>query len=121
MAHGQLAFAQHLWPYLRPCYGYIDENGRIIPGGADAVATKVKSLLWANFFGPPYVERLGRDFLLDAPGWKVESLPGGGILYVISSSFTKKGQDVPTKDVEAYFRQRVPRVRLYQPKPLPDY
>lgn len=121
LAHGQLAFAQLLWPHLHPCYGYVDEDGRNVPTSKDVATITVKCLLWANFFGEPYVEALGRAFLLNAPGWKTEPLTDGGILYLLSSRFTQRDHEASVSDIEVYMRKRVPRVRLYQPKPLPEY
>jgi hypothetical protein len=46
-------------------------------------------------FGPKEVERIGREKLEDAPAWKVETLPYGGIwVQVWENPF-----DVPQKQV----------------------
>lgn len=117
-ALGQLAFACLLYPHLRPTYGWIDEMGQNAPDARDAALTKLKYILWANFFGPAYVERYGRDFLLGAPGWKVEKLDDGGVLYVISPSFLNPEQVVSQREIETYFRTKVPRIRRYRAKPV---
>ena len=75
----------------------------------------LKYIFWANFYGPAYVEKYGRKFLLGAPGWKKEELDDGGILYVVTESYydwwTK-----PPKDVLDYFRTQVPGIKLYRAK-----
>jgi hypothetical protein len=43
---------------------------------------EVKYVFSRNIFGPRYVEKYGRGFFLKAPGWKVEELEDGSILYI---------------------------------------
>jgi hypothetical protein len=43
-------------------------------------------IYWANFFGPKYVNLIGRNKLLSAPCFKVTELQDGGILIIISPS-----------------------------------
>lgn len=115
MAHGQLAFGKLYYPHFHPRLGFIDELG-----SSDALArmvkkTELKNVFWANFFGPAYVEKYGRKFLLGAPGWKKEELDDGGVLYVVTENYydwwTK-----PPKEVQDYFRTQVPGVKLYRAK-----
>jgi hypothetical protein len=113
VAHGQLAFARLLYPHLRPKYGWIDESSGNEPTSKDIAATKLQYIFWANFFGPEYVERYGRDFLLNAPGWKVEELDDGGILYVTLESFVEWWR-TERLDILRYFRTQVPDIRLYR-------
>lgn len=116
LAQGQLALAQQLYPYLQPVYGYIDEDGQNMPNTKDVADTRVKSILWANIFGPAYVESLGREFLLNAPSFITKELSDGGILCVVSTSLFDKEEKTTKRTIESYFRTRIPRVRLYQPK-----
>ena len=109
-----LEFAELIYPHLGPEYGWLDEVGERLHREQDIPGRKIAYLFWANFFGPPYVERYGRDFLLGAPGWRVEELSDGGILYVLSPSFVNLWQVVKEKEVLDYFRQRVPGVRPYR-------
>lgn len=109
-----LQFAQLIYPHLEPAYGWIDEVGTRLHRTRDVPSRKLEYIFWANFFGPPYVERYGRDFLLGAPGWRVEELRDGGILYVLSPSFVNLWQVVREKEVLDYFRRRVPGVRPYR-------
>ncbi len=112
-ARSFLDFVLTLYPHLRPAYGWIDEVGTNAPKSAQAASLKLTHICWANIFGPPYVEKYGLDFLLGAPGWRVEQLPDGGVLYVLSPSFVDRWQVVGEHEVESYFRQRVPGVRIY--------
>ncbi|MBI4317573.1 MAG: hypothetical protein HY675_03705 [Chloroflexi bacterium] len=109
-----LRFAELIYPHLGPAYGWLDEVGERLYRGQDVPARKLAYIFWANFFGPPYVEKYGRDFLLGAPGWRVEELSDGGILYVISPSFVKLWEVVKPKQVLHYFQQVAPKVRLYR-------
>lgn len=109
-----LRFAELIYPHLGPAYGWVDEVGTRLPKEEDVAARKLKYTFWANFFGPPYVERYGRDFLLGAPGWRVEELSDGGILYVLSPSFVNLWQVVRENEVLGYFRRRIPGVRPYR-------
>jgi hypothetical protein len=52
------------------------------------------------------VDALGRDFLLQAPGYRVVELENGGIFYQITKDFLVWDESDPKpKDVENYFRQ----------------
>ncbi len=137
VAHGQLAFARLLYPYLRPKYGWIDEPSGNEPTSKDIAATTLQYIFWANFFGPDYVARYGRDFLLNAPGWKIEELDDGGILYVTTESYVEWWSTYQTEHMEReeliewasahmewwavirpeivrYFRAKIPDIRLYR-------
>jgi len=43
-------------------------------------------IYWANFWGPSYVDKLGRKKLLSAPSYKVEELSDGGLLVLTAPS-----------------------------------
>lgn len=70
---------------------------------------QVPHVWWANVFGPPYVEKYGRDFLLDAPGYRVEELEDGSVLYQVTERFFLTDEDrergPDPEEVEGYFRQ----------------
>lgn len=121
IAHGQLHLARLLYPFLAPAYGFIDIDGRYTPTNESVLQRKIKTLLWANFFGPPYVEQYGQVFLLNAPGWQTEVLPEGGVLYLISPNFTEKEQVVSMKKMLSYFRKVSPRIKAYRPTPRPGW
>jgi hypothetical protein len=108
-------------PQLMPEYGSIDvkrESLRDPKETADAVCP-LAYIYWGNIFGPAYVSHYGRDFLLGAPGWKVEELDDGGILYVTTESYLPWWHD-DQSEILRYFRTKAPKVRLYRTKPSPD-
>ncbi len=60
------------WPASRPL-------GSPIP-----ITDLISSICWATYFGPELVERLGRDKLLAAPAYRVETMETGGILILLT-------------------------------------
>ncbi len=59
-----------------------DTTGAVRAVGVD-VAGGLPGLYWINFFGAPYVDLLGRDRLLTAPGDCIQEV-GGGVLLRLS-------------------------------------
>jgi hypothetical protein len=84
---GLLQFGTSLYPQLCPQYGSLDDFGEPDITEEDVKRLHLNRICWANFFGPAYVNRLGRSFLHDAPAWKVEDLPDGGVLILATESF----------------------------------
>lgn len=115
LTNGQLAFAKLLWPVLRPKYGWIDQMGENTPGMKSIAKTELRRLFWANFFGKEYVEKFGREFLLNAPGWKKEELEHGGMLYIVTPSYLEWRNNPPNDSID-YFRRLVPDLRAFQSK-----
>jgi hypothetical protein len=138
VALGLLAFGRLLYPDLHPIYGWIDEPSGNIPETSEIASTQLRYIFWANFWGPAYVERYGRDFLRGAPGWRVEDLEDGGILYVTTASYVewwlmarlehldperprlrkwlleRRGPlAVQRATLLGYFRTRIPDIELY--------
>jgi len=76
-----------LYEAILPDFGWLDICE---PAGFtwydDIEALRVPHLYWASFFGPSYVNKLGRERLLTAPVWSVEALADGGLLCVLSPS-----------------------------------
>jgi len=85
-AQNLLKLALSLYPHLSPSYGWVDEDEAEDRWVTEAIAAKLKVIGWANFFGPPYVNKYGRDFLLGLPGWKVEELADGGVFHQLTPS-----------------------------------
>lgn len=85
-AQDLLELALSLHPHLSPSYGWIDEDDATDRWVTEAIAAKLKVIGWANFFGPSYVNKYGRDFLLGLPGWKVEELADGGVFHQLTPS-----------------------------------
>jgi hypothetical protein len=113
VAKAQVAFGRLLYSHLRPKYGRIDEGGYDKPSDMAIARTELKYLFWANFFGPAFVEKYGKKFLLGAPGWVKEELDDGGILYVATESYFQWWSDPPREPFD-YFRRQVPEIRLYR-------
>lgn len=51
------------------------------PYDANAKKRRIVALNWVNLFGPEYVARHGWEMLAGIPGYLVEDLPDGGLLY----------------------------------------
>lgn len=115
-ALGLLQFLLEFAPALRPAYGWVDrsvgEFGRTNPSDEFAKAGAPRLLCWANYFAPEVVAVAGRDFLGEAPGWRVVDLEGGGVLYVATESFLEwhHGEH---KEVVRYFRKRFPKLKKW--------
>jgi hypothetical protein len=116
IAAGLLAFAELVYPNLRPAYGWVDEMGDNTFPATVVSATHLRCLMWANFFGTAYVDKLGRRFILNAPGWRKEELCDGGILYVTHSSYFEWWNS-PLSESVAYFATKEPGIRRYCARP----
>jgi len=81
-----LGTARQLYARLGADLGWIDEPMGSTPQLKEVVAAELKIVDWVNFFGPPFVEKYGRDFLLRLPGWKTEELVDGGIFHQLTPS-----------------------------------
>jgi len=62
-------------------------------------------ITWANFFGLPWVKRLGRERLLRAPAYQVRELPKGSILLTVTAS--------PLDQLNPEVQERISRVKSY--------
>ena len=80
---------------------------------------EIPRLFWANLFGPRHVERLGRDFLQKAPGWRLIELPDGGLIYIATESYMEWWHHDFTA-FRDYFRQRLPDIEIYRGEPFSD-
>lgn len=77
------------------------------------------SLGWANYFGPEYVNKYGKDFFMSAPGYKKQELPDGGILYLVSKDFiTTDIKDAPTKEVVTNYFETHPLIEKINYEPI---
>jgi hypothetical protein len=47
------------------------------------VSDLIISISWVTYFGPELVQYLGREKILSAPAWKIETMPTGGILLLL--------------------------------------
>jgi hypothetical protein len=76
-----------LYPLLQPMLGWVDEVHGNPTESEHSAKLELRAIPWVNFFGPAYVERYGRDFLLSLPGYKTELLPDGGVFHQLSPTF----------------------------------
>lgn len=80
-------FGLALYPLVQPTLGWVDESFSNETATKESLKLKLRSISWLNFFGPAYVEKYGRDFLLGLPGYKTELLPDGGVFHQLSPTF----------------------------------
>jgi hypothetical protein len=112
-AQGLLKLAFELYPLLRPLFAWVDVAGDNAPKEREITNLRLRQMLWANFYGPEYVQKYGREFLLNAPGWRKEELSDGGIAYILSKHCFDKTQQVSNKKIVDYFHPKA-RVKVYQ-------
>ena len=106
-----LQLGMDLYSITGPSFGYIEA----VPHGSfrplkyghttfeEVAKLRLPHIYWANFFGPDYVNHLGREFLAQAPGWKLQDLDDGGFLYVLSPSLSGAGPADVVRKVRSYF------------------
>ena len=99
-----LRLGKALYAILHPVFGSIDFCSNRTRE-KDVQALKIPHIYWANFFGPEYVEKYGKEYFLNAPGWLHEELDDGGILYVLAPVMARrvKGYKALVEEVKAYF------------------
>ena len=104
-----LHLGRRLYPTVRPRYGWIERLNFWKPENAgyttrqDVENLEFPHVYWANFFSPEYVNRLGKEFLMQAPGWKHEELDDGGVLYVLSPNVGGRSPIAFVREVQSYF------------------
>ncbi|GIV82921.1 MAG: hypothetical protein KatS3mg051_2275 [Anaerolineae bacterium] len=115
-----LELSRLLYPMTQPWFGFIDANNPILP--RDVLKRRLKHVGWVNFFGPPYVEKYGRDFLLALPGYKTELLPDGGVFHQLSPTFVAADEAEARRlrqAVIASCRQHGSKVTCFAPYVIP--
>jgi len=106
---GTLSALEILARWSCPAFARLGRAGGYTPATEIAAARRAASLpdsdlRWVTVFGPLYVNALGRDFLLQAPGYRVVELDGGGILYQTTKEFLLWDEPDPSaKEVQDYF------------------
>jgi hypothetical protein len=119
LANSLWEFGRLIYPEMRPDYSTLDSLGDNAWTNVDKLG--LKYLFWRNIFGPRYVERYGRDFFLNAPGWKIEELSDGGIEYAPEQSFLQWSARSPKVQIEKaikYFRKQFPRIMKFTVEPV---
>lgn len=113
VALGLVRIAGTLYPLFQPQFGYVDESAAGEPSLDVYLRGEIPCLFWANIFGPDHVERLGREFLRNAPGWRLVEFPDGGVMHIASESYMEWWHRDFT-ELRDYFRQRLPQIELYR-------
>jgi hypothetical protein len=98
-----LAIGTDLYNILKPSFGWIDFNFGLQTTHEDIEIGNLPTLYWANFFGPRYVNVLGENKILNAPGWKIDRLSDNGYLYVLSSGLGLSYDTVSIETIKKYF------------------
>jgi hypothetical protein len=98
-----LELGRKLYMIVKPSFGWIDQYHGWTTTHEDIESLSLRLLYWANFFGPKFVQKLGRDKIMNAPAWKVEELIDGGILYLLGPHLGLTDQHVPIERVKTYF------------------
>lgn len=79
-----LGLGKDLYKVTRPIFGFIDGGStEIAPTDDQLESLELPHLYWANFYGQPFVERIGRQKLLHVSTGLVEEFTDGGFLYRI--------------------------------------
>lgn len=100
-------------------YGYFDVEGWDEPSDKTINSIKLTTIFWANFFGRPFVEKYGKEFLLSAPGWKKTELSGGTIEYILTESLFTPLDPLIEKDIKEYFAPKA-KIKRFKPGSI-DY
>jgi len=98
-----LDIGKGLYEVLRPSFGWIDFDYGLRTTHEDIEALRLPVIYWANFFGPAYVNRIGRAHILRAPAWAIEELSDGGLLYVLASCPGLESDHVSVEAVRTHF------------------
>jgi hypothetical protein len=115
-----MAFLETVCAATTPAFGRITSSTSMIERLEQTIVDHrlpENEIAWAMVFGPPYVEEYGRDFLLNAPGHRVEELENGSILFQATEAFLAWEDPKPVKRrLERYFRlqKKLKRAR-YRP------
>jgi hypothetical protein len=117
VASQALQLLEDLLPLCDLRFASADLQGGNLPPSSELLAGGLPWLFWANFYGPAAVERWGRDFLLGAPGWKKDELPGGIIEYVLTPEPHAPVDPELAKEIQSYFAPRF-RIERYRPTPI---
>jgi hypothetical protein len=99
-----LDIGRHLYQLVQPTFGWIDQYHGWTTTHEDIESLQLRHLYWANFFGPRFIENFGRANLLNAPAWRTEELPDGGILYLVAPHLGVDADHVSLSKVKEYFK-----------------
>ncbi len=100
---------EFLLPQVKPRFGRIDDVYGAEVTDKQVENAELKKLFWVTWFGPPYVEKHGKEFFLDAPIYQAKEFEDGVLVRVTERwwDFAENDQ----KEVIEYFRQKFPKIR----------
>jgi hypothetical protein len=107
-----------LYGKLRPSFAYVDESQGMGRHIKEAVKVQLKILGWINIFGPPFVEKYGKDFLLNLPGYEVRELEDGGVFHQLTPGILANNSsevDKIQEEVESYCSKAGVRLKCAAP------
>lgn len=98
--------AKAFYGSLQPSFGWLDYSGnKVLEMEYIQSGKKLSTISWANFWGADYVEKFGKEYLLNSPGWKTEELVDGGVYHQVSESFKKPISLDLKNELASYFGQ----------------
>ena len=108
---------RHLLPLTHPQLAWCGEMGDTREIAVRTTQGRLWFLNWINLFGPQYLGKFGKDFLLGAPGYRRELLPGDYVHYQVTEGFAPWDATQPSPTaVEAYFSAQTEANRVvYRP------
>jgi len=109
-------YGKEWFPIFKPQYGWVDLGSQISPNKVKKVV--IERLPWVSFFGPNYVEKYGKDFLLGIPAYKTGEIDGGGVFVQLSRNFTDKSSYPPFEKLAEYMAQKGIKLKPYSPKEM---
>ncbi|EKD57010.1 MAG: hypothetical protein ACD_58C00027G0002 [uncultured bacterium] len=110
-----LELAKKWYPVFKPEFGYIDISGFNTITSKEINQCIIKHLYWVNFFGPSYIKKYNKEFLLDIPAYKTEEI-GDGIMVQLSEKFTNKSGCPKFTELKKYMAQKKIDLKEYKPK-----
>lgn len=101
-----LYLAKDTYEIVQPVFAFISAFApEVAPDDTDVASLRLPELLWANFFSPAFVEKIGRTKLTAVPLGYTEELSDGGVLYLIDEDiFGDYTHDRYRARMKSYFR-----------------
>ncbi|NQU29588.1 MAG: hypothetical protein HQ525_02870 [Anaerolineae bacterium] len=104
MAQDVLELVKKYYVQFQPYYAWVDSSPQFEWVSLEGVLDrKLREIMWGNFFGPAYVDKYGREYLLNSPGWKKEELDDGGVFLQLSKNFSRNEDKYLHNDLKEYF------------------
>jgi hypothetical protein len=99
---------KELFDIISGNYGYMGLQNKWNEYNKISMANKLKvnEIHWINIFGKKYIDHYGRDYFMDAPGYKIEELKNGGVFYQPTNSLIIQDDEnaISQENVINYFQ-----------------